>query len=166
MIRHIVAFCPARQHQGVEVAVRGEVPRRFVVTVRRDGLEPALTFAWRSRGWDLAGYHARKDGEQADMADVAAALALLGQREGTAGSSPVRAGPPQRSNDVEPAVTASSGSEPWLPEPTAPSAGCGPGTPRGDVPGPRRRSALPEMEPGRLVNSQDSRVTRPAGARR
>jgi hypothetical protein len=101
VIRHVVAFCHARQHRGVEVAVRGEGPRKFVVTARRDGLELALTFARRSRGWDLAGYHARKDGEPVDMAGVAAALVLLGQREGTAGSSPVRAGPPQRRNDVE-----------------------------------------------------------------
>lgn len=101
VIRHIVAFRHAWQHQGVEVAVRGEGPRRFVVTARRGGLEPALTFARRLRGWDLAGYHARSDGAQAGMADVAAALALPGQREGTAGSSPVRAGPPQRRNDVE-----------------------------------------------------------------
>jgi hypothetical protein len=101
-IRHVVAFCHARQHKGVEVAVRREGSRRFVVTARRrDGLELALTFARRSRGWDLAGYRAVKDGEPVDIADVAAALALLGQREGTAGTSPVRAGPPQRRNDVE-----------------------------------------------------------------
>lgn len=99
-IRHVVAFCHARKHKGVEVAVRRE-GRRFVVTARRDGLELALTFARRSRGWDLAGYRAVKDGEPVDMADVAAALALLGQREGTAGTSPVRAGPSQRRNDVE-----------------------------------------------------------------
>jgi hypothetical protein len=101
VIRHVVAFCHARQHQGVEVAVRREGPRRFVVTARRSGLELALTFARRSRGWDLAACHAVKDGEPVDMADVAAALALLGQRAGTAGTSPVRAGPPHRRNDVE-----------------------------------------------------------------
>jgi hypothetical protein len=91
MIRHFVAFCHARQRLGVDVTVSAEGPRKYVVTARRGGLELTLTVARRSRGWDVAGCHAVKDGEPVDVAGVAAALALLAQREGTAGSSP-RAG--------------------------------------------------------------------------
>ncbi len=101
MVRHVVAFCRARQHLGADVTVGAEGPRKYVVTIRRNSLEVTLTFTRRSRGWELTGQRIVKDGEPADVANVAAALALLAQRQGTAGSSPVRAGPPQRRNDVE-----------------------------------------------------------------
>jgi hypothetical protein len=100
-IRHVVAFCKARQHQGIDVTVSPEGPRKYVVTVRRECHELTLTFARRSRGWDLANWHAVNDGKQVDVASVAAALALLSQREGKAGSSAVQAGSPQRRNDIE-----------------------------------------------------------------
>jgi hypothetical protein len=100
MVRRVVVFCRARQHLGADVTVSAEGPRKYVVTVRRGGLEVTLTFTRRSRGWELTGQRIVKDGEPAGVASVAAALALLAQREGTAGSSPVRAGPLQRRNDV------------------------------------------------------------------
>src|SRR5258708_4503376 len=101
MVRHVVAFCHARRHLGVNVTVSAEGPRKYVVTVRRDGLEVTLTFTRRSRGWELTGQRVIEDGDPADVASGAAALALLAQRGGTAGSSPVRAGPPERRNGVE-----------------------------------------------------------------
>jgi hypothetical protein len=100
MVRHVVVFCRARQHLGADVTVRAEGTRKYVVTIRCDGLEVTLTFTRRSRSWELTGKRIVKVGEPAGVAGVAAALALLAQREGTAGSSPVRAGPPQCRNDV------------------------------------------------------------------
>lgn len=83
MIRHYVAFCHARQHLGVDVTVSAEGLRKCMVTARRDGLErtsrsPAFP---RLLGPDRLLHRQRRSRPVWS--------ALLAQREGTAGSSPI-----------------------------------------------------------------------------